>query len=588
MVREESEQESVSRRRFLQRLALITAGGAGVAGAGTILSPPLVAGPTDQDIVPAAYVIWKNGSTYLARNGLTGIDDFSGTDASSVVQSAISNLPSSSPNGGRIHFKPATYPIATEIGIHDGSIVTTPPPTTNNILLTGEIGSVLQATPGIVQSPLGMNRALHSMITISKRSQITLSDLILDTTLAAGLGFNCVSAVDSPASNITVRNCLLTNTSWGIFFGGITNMLIKDNIITNYKFSTIREDAGDYGASSGISILGNILRNNAGATDNVTEFNGYNPASATRSKDLIFAGNIVDGQNVSGGGIDNYGHENVAITGNTFRNIPRNAAIYTHDITINLLVILSQNVNISGNSIKDCPTINGVLVVAEEALVENNTIYNCATANPSPGVSGGILLGSKPGTRSYIVQGNVIKGCGYASADSGSIMIYQKDNLDVRDNLILDAPPNVVGINVWNGSLAVVYNSVRLENNRFLGVTTPFGGGGQNQAGVVKKNNIGYNPLGLLPNPYDNNNSLIGDSGNSSALTSGKTYACATGPIDLYLAGGTASSMTKNGQILCNSLPSAGSAPALVHLEPGDTWSLTFSTLPTTNLVFGL
>jgi len=48
------------------------------------------------------------------------------------------------------------------------------------------------------------------------------------------------------------------------------------------------------------------------------------------------------------------------------------------------------------------------------------------------------------------------------------------------------------------------------------------------------------------------------------------------------LAGGTVSAMTKNAQVI-----PYNSTLTSIHLEPGDTWSITFTITPTTNLVFG-
>jgi hypothetical protein len=108
-------------------MALVTAAGAGFAGAEQILATPRVAGVAlDTDVIPATYVIWQNGSTFLARNGKTGNDDYSGTDATAVIQSAINALPS---NGGLTFIKAGTYPITSSttpqspIGVPSGVVL---------------------------------------------------------------------------------------------------------------------------------------------------------------------------------------------------------------------------------------------------------------------------------------------------------------------------------------------------------------------------------------------------------------------------------------------------------------------------------
>ncbi len=56
-------------------------------------------------VIEASYVIFTDGSTVYARNGLTGEIEFSGTDASTVIQNTINALT----NGGKIFIRTGTY-----------------------------------------------------------------------------------------------------------------------------------------------------------------------------------------------------------------------------------------------------------------------------------------------------------------------------------------------------------------------------------------------------------------------------------------------------------------------------------------------
>lgn len=47
---------------------------------------------TDLNQIPESYLIYKSGSTVKARNGSTGLIDYSGTDAKTVITSALTNL----------------------------------------------------------------------------------------------------------------------------------------------------------------------------------------------------------------------------------------------------------------------------------------------------------------------------------------------------------------------------------------------------------------------------------------------------------------------------------------------------------------
>lgn len=53
----------------------------------------------------ASYIIFKDGSTYYARNGTTGSIDYSGIIASTLIKNVISNCS----NGDKIYFKKGTY-----------------------------------------------------------------------------------------------------------------------------------------------------------------------------------------------------------------------------------------------------------------------------------------------------------------------------------------------------------------------------------------------------------------------------------------------------------------------------------------------
>ena len=62
----------------------------------------------------ASYVIWKDGSTYYAKNGITGAIDYSGTDASTVIQNAFD----ATPTHGKVEFLGNKFIINTALKPH--------------------------------------------------------------------------------------------------------------------------------------------------------------------------------------------------------------------------------------------------------------------------------------------------------------------------------------------------------------------------------------------------------------------------------------------------------------------------------------
>jgi len=69
--------------------------------------------------VPASYVVWKDGSTYRAECLLKDGTDYSGTDAATVIQSAIDKV--CNEKRGRIFFRAGDYVLDSQLTISDMS-----------------------------------------------------------------------------------------------------------------------------------------------------------------------------------------------------------------------------------------------------------------------------------------------------------------------------------------------------------------------------------------------------------------------------------------------------------------------------------
>ncbi|MCP8313482.1 MAG: hypothetical protein H3Z53_03800 [archaeon] len=92
----------------------------GLAGVGGLALQPLTAKEVSaprydslsSPVVTPSYIIEKNGTTIVAKNCTTGRIEFSGTDASKVIQSVINALDAT---GGMIFIKKGSYSITTGI-----------------------------------------------------------------------------------------------------------------------------------------------------------------------------------------------------------------------------------------------------------------------------------------------------------------------------------------------------------------------------------------------------------------------------------------------------------------------------------------
>jgi hypothetical protein len=132
-----------SRRRFLQKALAGTAIAGATLAFGQQLTPVAHAAASGAD--DFGYLIYLNGTTVNAVNGSTGQIDFTGTDAATVIQSAIN----SAPTGSFIMIKPGTYVINSTITISKAvRIVGSGVTSAGTILQNNQNGVMILVTQG--------------------------------------------------------------------------------------------------------------------------------------------------------------------------------------------------------------------------------------------------------------------------------------------------------------------------------------------------------------------------------------------------------------------------------------------------------
>jgi len=106
----DQEDRGVSRRNFLRGMALVGAAAGGAVGIGEGFLPAVNAAGS-LDVQSASYVVYIDGTgTVSARNGTTGVVDYSGTNAATVIQNAWNQVMAGT---GRIYIRKGTYSLGT-------------------------------------------------------------------------------------------------------------------------------------------------------------------------------------------------------------------------------------------------------------------------------------------------------------------------------------------------------------------------------------------------------------------------------------------------------------------------------------------
>lgn len=439
------------------------------------------------------YNIFTDGSTYYAKNGATGVVDYSGATASTVINSAIS----ASTSGGTVFLKAGTYTISSTISV------------TQSVILKGEgTATVLNVASGV-----------HG-ITVAA-SDVTIQELyIVGSGSGTGEGIHLNNGVD----RVTIQNNRIDTAYHAVQVAGNNS----DDIIirNNYILNSGRADAAitlSEGSGSGTirrwEIIGNEIV--------TAQYHAIEVITTTAGQRLIEEGkiqnNIIDSPVHAGIFISR--NNGTIITGNIVKAAPSEsidaeASTYVvignnHVINANLqgIVVIpvssdsSSDISITGNVVKTIGStsqgiylsnLNRTSVTGNTVVVNHNDgIY--LTTGPSADVSivGNTVLNTNAGTNTGIrldlgsgkagndisIIGNRVNGFAFGvQTGSGN----QRDVILMGNNLLNNTSPYVQTVTPTN--LIVARNT---------GFVTESKGTGQINSGstsVVITHGLSYTP----------------------------------------------------------------------------------------------
>lgn len=416
-------------------------------------------------VKPASYIIRKNGSYYEAINGNTGKIDYSGTDASQVIQSAINALT----NGGKIFIKdPITIsggsvsiskPIVFE-GEGEHSTITMD----NSFLyiIAGWAAFHKLRFTGIVTEGSGL---------IATKVPVYIRDCIFED-ISGGACVIVSSITTKPpifVSDSIFNNCQVTDAVIFLMGSSTINNNQFYNCVANK--GVIRQNAG-----SNSIICNNLIQDYLGTGD-------YHHAITLYSQngdieDVIIAGNTIfwtaDPSLITGGillstEVDaSYNIRRCVIANNvikgseTFTNV--SVAIYCHVGASGVI----EDIAITGNSIKR--VLSGIVLrMDKRGSIIGNVIEQCTRK--------GIYIYCDDS----LVLGNIIKDVNYELVSGNAGIVINGNNNTVEGNRIIDSLDyTTYSIIEENG------DSNQIKNNN---VDKPIQKTGAN---TIIKGNIGY------------------------------------------------------------------------------------------------
>ena len=265
-----------------------------------------------------------------ARNGLTGVTDFSGTDAFTVIQSAIDAMP----NGGLIGIKAGSYVIPGQNTIHVGQNIT--------IAGEGKFATIFDATQRTTDAAVFESKP-HSNVENPNSWHFNLSDFRINLPRNAGnygIGVNAFGVglgrfenLDIDGGNIGFRlfgertetggqaaNCIIQNCHFkfcktGLFMDSDQTLpnpsAAPDNFVVNNKFSGITSGLLAY------TSIGLDHRNAHGTYFHNTKLDGCGTAVRTGDGSVLLSNLVVETSRPSTC-VDKTGKGNVYFRGHLF------------------------------------------------------------------------------------------------------------------------------------------------------------------------------------------------------------------------------------------------------------------------------
>jgi hypothetical protein len=398
---------------------------------------------------------------------------------------------------------------------------------------------------------------------------------------AYGVGVELVSVINSNVADCYVHDIrdvqpVGANIRYGILVGSAS----QNVNISGSRFSHTRH-AVTTGGSSGAYANGvqrNIIVSNCTSmAADTAHFDTHDPAENVSFVGCMAIGGIPAAQ------ISPQNHPSeVEVVGFQMRGA--NCSI----IGCSVLQAVGKGVMIFEDTTATAPCHTG----SDGATITGNMITGVKSVTDSTGTKSlgvGIYLDSS-GTSRHTIAGNVIKQC------EGSAIVGAGGNNDVlvSGNMIDGTNLVVSGASVsFDGAerISIVGNKIlnnasgrpiemtggsknwQIAENSFAqnGDDTP----GPLTADVTAINNAGYNPVGLVQNPWRGSGDLTNDGGGSINPASAKVYTVRQSSKTIVVSGGNVS------EIAIDGIPT-GVSTGIFKLGIGETIAIAFEVAPTT------
>jgi parallel beta-helix repeat protein len=471
--------------------------------------------------------------------------------------------------------------------------------TVDNCLITGSKASGIVIYGNIVDGQYSQKCTIsNSKVLNSGLDGVFLSGAdycIVDNILIDGAG-DCAfeiqgggasghSATGNMAANIHISHSF----NPGFYIDGTSTYPVFNTVISNFEVYDCTGGFG-IGVNLGGYVQDSIIENGTIQNTVMQGIYVYNNCARNIIRDIAISATGNSGVKINTACTDNT-LDNVTITDARIYGIQVDAGC-TNNLIENSRVVSSINAGIITwadsttveNTLVDRPNDIGIyLLTSNYCTISANRIYYP--------VKQGIYINAGTGN---LISNNHISNVpsGYDGIAGAGACV---NNLIIGNNINCTTASGRTGIAFWAGSNGATDNRISqnticntetginlmtagvsgaiLTNNQLISCSTPIADSG---AGTAIYNNTGYNPVGYITNPFRGNNHILLDLGGDNATwSSAVTYTNWESLKTLYISSGTVTAVVQNGQTIFST------TGCTVVLQPGDTFSIIFSSPPT-------
>ena len=413
----------------------------------------LIAGIVNAHVAPANYIIYRNGNTYYAKNGQTGVNDYSGTNPSTVIQSALNALTSGRTWQEKIAFKGNFDFGANPVYINLPSYV------------------ILDFSSALIKVQSNLSTSNTTLFYGNSVSSVTIQNGIFDGVVGTRTSnlrqyrFFAFTGTDaSPSSQIKILSTEFKNISGVLAYFDYSSYI-------DVSYNKCRDDYQTSGIVNDLSYVsyGKFTHNLVRIWDK--------PIGLLDSDHILITDNIFEMKDV-GIGVDltqnattNVDSE-ITIADNQF--IHCRSGISIHDSTSTTF----KNIKINGNIFSYCGGLDGAGTATGASVyndiegfeITDNLFVNCDKAIMLAAVSAGTNLRRvKIINNSFFHLGDQLGSglSGYGLWNSNGSTIY--DQFLISENMFYDISSAVV--DSW--AISGILTNSEVSNNKFLGSRLP-------------------------------------------------------------------------------------------------------------------